>query len=139
MKNHNDRWTFSKITQDIEVIVAPEFHTEGSKKELNNFLWSYNVQIRNLSAITIQIIGRHWQIFDSNGKITVVKGEGVVGEQPIIKPDEFFEYASQVRLFTSSGLMQGEYYAIDVISQEAITISIPAFSLDHTEGPLFIN
>lgn len=130
MNINNQRWSFSENTSNINITVTPDFYAEGSNRDQNIFIWLYNVRIENLSQSTMQIIGRHWQIFDANGKVEEINGAGLVGQQPIIKPNEFFEYTSQVRLFTDSGLMRGEYYAIDTNSKQEVVIAIPAFSLD---------
>lgn len=134
MNAHNKQnlWVFFETTYDISVTVIPEFYSEGSNKEQNTFIWVYNVKIENFSSSTIQMIGRKWQIFDSTGRIEEINGTGLVGQQPIIKPNELFEYASQVRLFSDSGLMRGEYFALDLTLNKELTINIPAFSLDSS-------
>lgn len=121
---------FSEITNNIKVTVTPVYNKQGSNEAQNIYIWFYYIHIENLGNSTVQVLKRHWQIFDSNGKVEEIKGEGLVGYQPIIKPQEFFEYKSQVRLFSSSGLMRGEYQAINVDTKEQISITIPAFSLD---------
>jgi ApaG protein len=123
---------FSETTNSIKVIVIPTFSKESSNKERNSFVWNYDIRVENISESIIQIMSRHWQIFDSNGKVEEVKGEGLIGYQPIIKPGEFFEYQSQVNLFTQSGLMRGEYLAIDhsTADKKQFLITVPAFSLD---------
>lgn len=136
---HHDNHVYVASTHGINVIVVPEFYLEGSNRDLNIYIWFYNIRIENNSNSTIQIIGRHWQIFDSNGKIDEVKGIGVVGQQPIMQPKETFEYTSQVRLFSGSGLMQGEYYILDTTTEKQFSIIIPPFSLDCPQEPEHIN
>jgi ApaG protein len=121
---------FVETTNDIKVTVMPSYNLQGSNANENMFIWFYNVRIENLSDLTIQVLSRHWQVFDSSGKNEEIKGEGLVGYQPIIKPKEFFEYKSQVRLFSQSGLMRGEYFAVNLNSKDQFAITIPAFSLD---------
>ena len=121
---------FATVTNDIKVTVTPSYNQQGSNPSQNMHIWFYYVRIENLGRLTIQVLSRHWQVFDSSGKNEEIKGEGLVGYQPIIKPSEFFEYKSQVRLFSESGLMQGEYTAVDLDSKQQFSISIPAFSLD---------
>jgi len=121
---------FVETTNDIKVTVTPSYNLQGSNGGQNMYIWLYNVRIENFSDLTIQVLSRHWQIFDSSGKNEEIKGEGLVGYQPIIKPKEFFEYKSQVRLFSQSGLMRGEYFAVDLDSKHQFAIAIPAFSLD---------
>lgn len=130
---------FTESTDDITVSVRPQFYNDESKIKHNSFVWLYNVRIKNLAAYSIQIMGRHWQIFDANGKVEEIKGTGVVGQQPVIKPQEVFEYTSQVRLFSSSGLMLGKYFAINMITNQEFAINIPAFSLDIEHDAQKIN
>ncbi|WPY00365.1 ApaG-like Co2+/Mg2+ efflux protein [Candidatus Trichorickettsia mobilis] len=133
------QWIFIESTEDVRVSVQPEFYAEGSKIEQNSFVWLYSIRIENLSEIPIQVVGRHWQIFDANGKMEEVKGAGVVGQQPIIKPREVFEYTSQVRLFSSSGLMLGRYFAVNLATEQEFVINVPAFSLDINNDVRKIN
>ena len=92
-------------------------------------MWAYQVKIKNNGKDTVKLLRRHWKIFDSNGYLKEVKGEGVVGEQPILAPGEIFEYTSGTPLQTSSGLMHGSYF---MKSEEgsSFEVKIPPFSLD---------
>lgn len=135
MENQQN-WVYSEITEGIKVSVIPEFYPEGSNREQSVFVWLYNVKIENLGTNGFQIIGRHWQIFDAHGKMDEIEGAGVVGYQPIIRSGETFEYTSQVRLFTHSGLMRGEYYGRNLDSGQQIVVTIPAFSLDTAIEPI---
>lgn len=121
---------FIETTNNIRVTVVPSYNPQGSDINQNMYIWFYCVRIENLSDLTVQVLSRHWQILDDSGKNEQVKGEGLVGYQPIIKPKEFFEYKSQVRLFSQSGLMRGEYLAIELDTRQEFSITIPAFSLD---------
>jgi ApaG protein len=132
-------WLFTQITDNIKVSVIPVFYPEGSSREQSMYIWIYTIRIENLSNAVIQIIGRHWQIYDEHGKIEEVKGNGVVGQQPIIRPGEIFEYTSQVRLFSESGLMKGEYYAVNLLLNSFFNIEIPAFSLDSSIDKTHMN
>lgn len=113
----------------IEISVKSIYLEEHSEPEEQNFLWAYQVKIENNGKKTVKLLRRHWKIFDSTGNLKEVKGEGVVGEQPVLAPGESFEYTSGTPLQTSSGLMLGSYFmkSSDGIDFE---VEIPAFSLD---------
>ena len=89
----------------------------------------YKITISNQSNLTIQLINRHWNISDANDNVQIVKGEGVVGEQPILNPGEKFEYTSGTPLTTSSGFMEGSY-EMQVDDGNTFDVKIPQFSLD---------
>jgi len=72
-------------------------------------MWAYRIEIENRGARTLQLRTRHWRITDDDGRVQTVEGEGVVGQQPILKPGASFEYTSGAPLTTPSGLMQGAY------------------------------
>jgi ApaG protein len=85
--------------------------------------------MENLSKDEVQLISRHWKIADAQGSIKEVKGPGVVGEQPVLKPGTAFEYTSGTLLPTSSGIMMGSYQMVTTAG-EPFEVEIPAFSLD---------
>ena len=116
-------------TRHIEITVLPEFVPERSDAAEGQFFWAYTVEIANLGDVTVQVTARHWKITDANGKLEEVKGAGVVGEQPVLKPGEIFRYTSGCPLTTSSGIMSGTYRVIDE-SGAAFDAAVPTFSLD---------
>ncbi|MBL6936168.1 MAG: Co2+/Mg2+ efflux protein ApaG [Alphaproteobacteria bacterium] len=120
---------YRKITHSIAVTVTPIYLEEQSEPEDNQYIWAYHVQIENKSAQTVQLISRHWQITDSNGCVKEVRGDGVIGEQPVLHPGETFEYTSGTPLPTPSGIMLGSYQMVGE-DGENFDITIPAFSLD---------
>jgi ApaG protein len=81
---------------------------------------------------------RHWHITDSNGRVHEVRGEGVVGEQPVLEPGEIFEYTSGTPLATPSGFMVGSYYMVDNAGA-SFSVSVPAFSLDSPHDLTLVN
>jgi ApaG protein len=83
----------------------------------------------------VQLISRTWRITDAQGRTKLVEGEGVVGEQPVLKPGEAFEYTSGTPLDTPSGFMAGNYHMVDRGSGAAFDVTIPAFSLDSPYQP----
>ncbi len=93
----------------IDVKVQSRFLPEQSTPEDGRFVFAYTIRIQNAGAMPARLISRHWLITDDNGKVQEVRGEGVVGEQPWLRPGEEFEYTSGAVLETSLGTMQGSY------------------------------
>ena len=100
---------YRAVTRKIEVTVTPRFVSERSSPSNGYFFWAYTINITNLGAETVQLKTRHWRITDAQGRLQEVKGPGVVGEEPVLKPTESFEYTSGVPLPTPSGFMVGSY------------------------------
>jgi len=121
--------TYVKETNAIRVSVNPTFLEDQSSPTDDHYVWAYHVRIQNGGAQTVQILNRHWRITDAMGRQQEVKGRGVVGEQPVLKPGESYEYTSGVPLTTPSGIMFGSY-EVDDGSGGTMQIAIPAFSLD---------
>jgi ApaG protein len=97
---------------EFSVSVRPQFVPEHSDPDEDKFLFAYTVTIRNTGDITAQLISRHWIITDANNKIEEVQGLGVVGEQPVLKPGESFEYTSGCPIGTPVGSMRGSYQCV---------------------------
>ena len=129
---------YQAVTRDIEVTVAPRFLAERSSPDNGYFFWAYTIEITNRGPHTVQLKTRHWKITDSNGRLQEVKGAGVVGEEPVIKAGESFEYTSGVPLPTPSGFMLGTYGMVSATG-EGFDIEIPAFSLDSAHAKHTIN
>lgn len=129
---------YSCVTRDIEVTVLPEFVPERSDADEGQYFWAYTVEIANQSEITVQVTARHWKITDANGRLEEVKGAGIVGEQPVLKPGETFRYTSGCPLSTSSGIMTGTYRVVDE-NGGVFEIEIPTFSLDSPFTKRVIN
>jgi ApaG protein len=129
---------YRAITRQIEVTVEPNYLPERSSAENRQFFWSYTVVITNSGEETVQLRTRHWVITDASGRTQEVRGEGVVGEQPVLAPGERFEYTSGVPLPTASGFMAGRYQ-MENESGEKFEIDVPAFSLDSPEGKRTLN
>ena len=120
---------YRALTRQIEVEVVPRFLSERSSPENGYYFWAYTVTLTNRGGETVQLKTRHWRITDANGKLQEVRGAGVVGEQPVLKPGENYEYTSGVPLPTPSGFMVGSYGMV-TDAGEPFDIDIPAFSLD---------
>ena len=120
---------YSKKTKKINITVNPYFLDDQSEPEDQHFVWAYQVTIDNQSDEKVQLKNRYWKIIDSNGSEQEVRGEGVVGEQPILNPGERFEYTSGTPLSTPSGFMGG-YYEMETTEGKKFDAVIPQFSLD---------
>lgn len=129
---------YRAVTRNIEVTVTPRFLSERSSPDDGHYFWAYTINLTNLGQETVQLKTRHWRITDANGRLQEVKGAGVVGEQPILRPGDTFEYTSGVPLPTSSGFMAGSYGMVTQAG-EAFDIAVPTFSLDERESGRTIN
>ena len=103
----------SSATNKISVEVETSYVDEQSDPSERRYVFSYTITIRNEGALPARLLNRHWIITDANGKVQEVWGEGVVGEQPHLKPGQGFRYSSGAVLETPVGAMQGSYEMID--------------------------
>lgn len=120
---------YERTTRGIRVSVRPNYLDGESDPDDGRFVWAYTVRIDNQSGETVRLKKRYWRITDAAGVTEEVKGVGVVGETPTIKPGEGFEYTSGTPLGTPSGLMVGRY-TMETTGGERFEVDIPAFSLD---------
>ena len=97
----------------IKVEVETAFLAEQSAPQDNRYVFSYTITIRNQGLVAARLLTRHWIITDSNGKVQEVRGNGVVGEQPHLKPGQGFRYSSGTVIETPVGAMQGSYQMED--------------------------
>jgi ApaG protein len=98
---------------DIRVDVETTYVAAQSDPDQKRFVFSYTITIRNQGGVPAKLLTRHWLITDSNGKVQEVRGEGVVGEQPHIRPGEGYRYSSGAVLETPVGAMQGAYQMVN--------------------------
>lgn len=129
---------YRAVTRNIEVTVTPRFLPDRSSPSRNYFFWSYTIDIANRGHETVQLKTRHWRITDATGRLQEVKGPGVVGEEPLLRPGASFEYTSGVPLATPSGFMAGSYGMV-TDAGETFEIEVPAFSLDLSDTQRSIN
>jgi ApaG protein len=129
---------YSAVTHHIRVTVSPKFLVERSAPDEGLFFWAYTIEIANGGGRTVQLTHRHWRIVDAEGREEEVRGPGVVGETPTLKPGETFRYTSGCPLKTPSGFMQGTYRMVDEAGG-AFEVEIPAFSLDSPYGRRVVN
>jgi len=126
------------VTRGIEVSVEPTYLEARSSPENSQYFWAYRVIIENQGSETVHLLSRHWMITNARGELNEVKGPGVVGEQPVLKPGERFEYTSGAPLNTPWGMMGGAYQ-MESESGERFDIEIPTFSLDRPNQSRFLN
>jgi len=129
---------YSTVTRDIRVTVEPKFLAERSEPSEGRYFWTYTIEIANGGETPVQLTHRHWKITDGNGKLEEVRGAGVVGEQPTLKPGQSFRYTSGCPLTTPSGIMSGEYRMVGA-DGGVFDIAIPAFSLDSPYARRVLN
>lgn len=96
----------------FEVAVATHYIAEQSDPEEASYAFAYTITVKNAGRVPAQLISRHWVIVDASGHTEEVKGLGVVGHQPLLKPGESFQYSSGCRLRTASGTMHGSYFCV---------------------------
>src|SRR3984885_10784193 len=102
-----DRKPYRAITRGIAVSVEPTYLEARSSPDSSQYFWAYRIVIENQGRETVQLLSRHWMITNARGELTEVKGSGVVGEQPVLKPGESHAYTSGTSLNTPSGMMGG--------------------------------
>ena len=122
--------TVDTIAHDIQVDVKTTYIAEQSAPEHNRYVFAYTITIRNEGDSPARLLTRHWIISDANGNVQEVHGEGVVGEQPYIKPGDSFKYTSGTVIETPVGSMHGSY---QMLSDEGkpFDANIPAFTLSQ--------
>ena len=120
---------YTATTRAISVTVKPQYMPDQSDPNKSQYVWAYQVRIENRGDIAVQLRSRHWKITDGLGRQQEVKGPGVIGKTPRLRPGEVFEYTSGTPLSTSSGFMGGTYQMVSE-SGENFDIEIPTFSLD---------
>ena len=129
---------YTATTRAICVTVRPQYLPDESEPGKAQHVWAYKVRIENKGDTAVQLRSRHWKITDALGRQQEVKGPGVVGKTPRLRPGEMFEYTSGTSLSTSSGFMGGTYQMVSE-SGENFDIEIPTFSLDTPNSARQLN
>ncbi len=117
------------ITEGIKISVDTIYQDEHSNPENGHFMFAYRISIENLTDFEIQLMRRQWFIFDSNGTVREVEGEGVVGVQPMIMPGDSYSYVSGCNLKTDIGSMRGRYLMRRTLDDSEFLVEIPEFEL----------
>jgi ApaG protein len=119
---------YHEMTQGIAVEVRPEYLPEQSSLEIGQFVFAYHITITNQGETEVQLLSRHWIITDGEGLVHEVKGPGVVGEQPKLKPGQKHEYSSFCPLPTPTGNMRGSFQMMNHLGA-IFDVRIPLFFL----------
>lgn len=119
----------AKITEGVKVSVETLYQAEYSNPANEHYMFAYKIKIENLSDYSVQLLTRHWYIFDSNSTHRAIEGEGVVGLQPVIEPGQSHEYVSACNLKTDIGSMKGTFEMKRLADQTDLVINIPEFLL----------
>jgi ApaG protein len=118
-----------KITKGIKIIVETKYNGTSYRNNRLYYVFAYFITIENNSEQIIQLTNRFWQIFDSLNKTEIVEGEGVVGQTPILKPNETYSYSSGCFLESNTGAMKGFYTMHNTETFEQFKVTIPTFQL----------
>lgn len=123
---------FQQITKGIKISVKTEYNGTRYRGHTTFYAFSYFISIENISSQTVKLLERFWTIYDSLNSVEHINGEGVVGQTPVIKPNEIYEYQSNCFLVSSVGSMSGKYKMIDISTYEEFFVDIPTFQLTTT-------
>lgn len=116
-----------QLTEGVEISVQTRFLPSESSIRHGHYFFMYEITIENKNGFSVQLLSRHWHINDSNGEYREVKGEGVIGEQPIIEPGQKYSYRSGCNLATEIGRMEGTYTMLRLVDDTEFIARIPAF------------
>jgi len=123
-------FTSEAVTRAVRVSVVAEYSADQSRPQDQQWFFLYTITIKNEGAETVQLLSRHWVITDATGKVEEVRGAGVVGEQPVLAPNESFTYTSGCPLATAFGTMEGTYQMVTQ-NGEFFDVKIAAFTLSE--------
>lgn len=118
-----------QITKGIKISVKTKYEGPLTRNLHVYHNFSYYITIENTSADTVQLTDRCWKIFDSLNAIEIVRGEGVVGQTPVLKPKDIYTYKSGCILHSDMGAMKGYFTMVDMDSLESFNVTIPSFQL----------
>ncbi len=119
----------SEVSEGVRVSVLAEYQPAYPNLHQNYYLFTYRIVIENCSSNTIKLLRRYWRIYDANGEVRHVEGEGVVGQQPVLEPGEKHEYTSGCNLKTAVGKMAGIYLMEKIVDGRKFEVTIPEFTL----------
>lgn len=119
----------TQITQGIKISVLTSFEGTYFKNYKLHFAFSYEITIENHSKDSVQLITRHWEIFDSLNDVEMVDGEGIIGKKPVLKPGESHTYSSGCLLTSPFGAMSGHFNMINFTTTRNFRVIVPAFRL----------
>jgi ApaG protein len=119
----------SQISKGIKISVETYYQPENSNPVNGEFMFAYRITIENNNDFPIQLLRRHWFIYDSNGTVREVEGEGVVGVQPIIPTGKSYQYISGCNLKSEIGKMHGTYLVQNMHTKQLFDAEIPSFQM----------
>ena len=120
----------SAITSGVEITVETFYQPEYSNPLQHEYMFAYRITIENHNSYTVQLLNRHWYIFDSNGEYREVEGDGVIGQQPVLVQGETFQYVSGCQLRSEMGTMHGHYEMVNLNNQKKFKVDIPRFQME---------
>ena len=107
---------------DISVAARTAFIPDQSSVESGRYVFAYTITITNTGTVPAQLVSRHWVITDSNNQVQEVRGDGVIGEQPLLRPNESFQYTSGTAIATPVGTMRGSY---QMVAEDGVRFDAP--------------
>lgn len=119
----------SKISGGVKISVETFYQSEYSNPINSEFMFAYKITIENNNDFPVKLLRRHWHIYDSNGSVREVEGEGVVGIQPVVTPGTSYQYISGCNLRSEIGKMQGTYLLENLNNKKTFNVTIPAFEM----------
>ncbi len=126
----------TEITQGVKVSVETEYQPSYSSPSQYHYVFTYRITIENKSEFTVQLLRRHWHIFDAGFVVREVEGEGVVGQQPVLEPNQTHQYVSGCNLKSGIGKMSGFYLMERIVDGVRFEVAVPEF---HMVTPLRLN
>lgn len=117
----------TEVTQGIRVTVETEYQPAYSSPSQYHYVFTYKITIENQSENTIQLLRRHWYVYDAAYTVREVEGEGVVGQQPVLEPGQVHQYVSGCNLKSGIGKMTGTYLMERIVDGTKLTVNIPEF------------
>ena len=126
----------SKISGGVKISVETSYQSEYSNPMNAEYMFAYKITIENNNSFPVKLLRRHWHIYDSNGTVREVEGEGVVGIQPVIAPSSSYQYISGCNLRSDIGKMKGKYLLENVNNKKTFTVGIPTF---YMHAPFKLN
>lgn len=118
-----------QITRGIKISVSTTFEGTFYKNHKMHFAFAYHISIENHSKDAVQLLSRHWDIYDALNFVESVDGEGVIGQKPVIKPGESYQYSSGCLLCSPHGSMSGHFNMINFTTSKSFKVIVPSFIL----------
>lgn len=120
----------TQITKGIKIAIKTNSEGTFFKNYKLHFAFSYTITIQNISKDCVQLISRHWEVYDALNNLETVNGEGVVGKKPVIEPGESYTYSSGCLLVSPVGAMKGHFTMVNFSTTQKFRVQIPTFKLN---------